>query len=256
MKVLILGNSNDTGAWVKPEEKRHNAIGARLAEEFGVPVEVTVRNCWPNERMVDYVARNLDEVQPDLVFLNITQFPFSYESTPLRVKRVLGKVGQPVGDAGFRIAESKRWSHNAVFRTLRSWAQATIGGDTHFTPAEARERYAELIRLLLRREGTVVAVKGPLGRNKTGITRRERLRRERRRQEVHTHLKALCGQLHVPYYGSDEPYWVVRPAPKGTKAGDGTHANAAGHVHLSEDHYRYMRDAWARHLEETEPVKA
>lgn len=256
VKVLILGNSNDTGAWVKPEEKRHTAIGARLAEEFGVPVEITARNCWPSERMANYVAKSMDELQPDLVFLNITTFSFSYESTPLRLKRVLGKVGEPVGDAGFRLAESKRWSHNAVFRTMRSWAQATIGGDTHFTPGEVTERYAELIRLLLRREGTVLAVKGPLGRSKKGITRRERLRHERRRQEVHSHLKALCEQLHVPYYGSDDPYWVVKPQPKGIKAGDGTHANAAGHIHLADDHYSYLRDAWARHVEEGAAVSA
>jgi hypothetical protein len=235
---------------VKPEEKRHRQMGERLSAEFGVPVEMFVRNCWPNQRMAEFVARALDEVQPDLVYLNITTFPFSYESTPLRVKRILGKVGEPVGDAGFRLAESKRWSHNAVFRTLRSWAQATIGGDTHFTTSEVTERYSELIRLLLRREGTVIAVKGPLARSKKGITKRERLRHERRRQEVHGAIKHLCEQLHVPYYGSDEPYWVVKPQPKGTKAGDGTHANAAGHQVLADDHYEKLRDAWARHLEE------
>jgi|GEM_PF-1161733 len=250
MKVLFLGNSNDTGAWVGEEEKRHVAIGRMLSEEFAVPVEVAARNCWPNERVAGYVAKCLDEVQPDLVFLNITTFPFSYESTPLRVKRLLGRVGEPLGDAGFRLAESKRWAHNAVFRTLRRWAQATVGGDTHFTPAEAAERYSEVIRVLLRREGTVVAVKGPLARGKKW-TRRQRERQEKRRQEVHQALKRLCEQLHVPYYGSDQPYWALKPKPKGTTAGDGAHANATGHRLLAEEHFQFLRDAWARHLDET-----
>jgi hypothetical protein len=252
VKVLLLGNSNDTGAWVDPEDKRERVIAASLEAEFGGPVEVAARNLWPNDRMVEYVQRSMDELQPEFVFLNITTFPYSYESTPLRVKRILGRMGQPVGDAGFRLAESKRWSHNAVFRTLRSWAQATIGGDTHFTPEEASARYAELIRVLIRREGTVLAVKGPYGRSKKGITKREAIRHERRRRQVHTQIRDLCQQLHVPYSGTDDPLWKVRPTPRGTKAGDGTHSNAEGHRRTASDYVTFLRETWAAHVREVE----
>jgi hypothetical protein len=164
------------------------------------------------------------------------------------VKRLLGRVGEPIGDAGFRLAESKRWSHNPVFRHLRALAQATIGGDTHFTTAQAIERYTELIRQLLQHEGLVLAVKGPHGKSKKGLTKRERVRREQRRQEVHGAMKALCAQLHVPYYGADQPYWLTTPRPGGLRAGDGMHANAAGHRVSAEDHFPYLRDAWEVHL--------
>ena len=251
MKVLILGNSNDTGAWVKQEEKRHIAIGEQLAAEFGGPVEVIAKNAWPNERMLSFVTRWLEETQPDLVFLNVTAYPFCYESTPLKVRRILKRVGgEAAGDAGMRIAQSKRWAHNALFRTVRKLAQATIGGDTHFTPSEIIARQAEVIRLTLRREGTVIAVKGPLGRSRPGLTRRERSRHERKRQQVHTALSELCAHLHVPYYGADEPFWKTRPVGRDKKVGDGLHSNAAGHQMLSEDHHAFIRDAWAKHMQQ------
>ncbi len=249
MKLLVLGNSNDTGAWVDPSARRHVQLGERLASEFGMPVEVVAKSTWPNDRMVPYVERVLDEVEPDMVFLNITTFPFAYESTPLRVKRVLRRVGgEPVGDAGMRLAGSKRWSHNAVFRTLRKLGKATVGGDTHFTTDEVVDRYGELIRLLARREGMAISVKGPFGRGRPGITKRERERHEARRQRVHVPLQALCRQLHVPYTGSDAPYWQVQPRPKGLTVGDGTHANEAGHVYLADDHFGPLRAGWAEHL--------
>jgi hypothetical protein len=248
VKVLVFGNSNDTDGWVPEGSRRsQDIIRDRLAAEFGEPVEVVAKNTWPNDRMPSYVAKCIDEAQPDLVFFNVTTYPFAYESLPLRVRRIFGRFGEPLGDAGMRLAESKRWSHNAVFRTLRRWGQATIGGDTHFTPQEVIERYAEAIRVAARSEGTVVAVKGPFARGKKG-TQRERNRQEVRRKPVHMALKQLCAQLHVHYAGSDEPYWRLRPTPKGAKAGDGLHSNEKGHAHLAEDHYAVVRDAWAAHI--------
>jgi hypothetical protein len=251
MKLLVLGNSNDTGSWVDEGDRRTARLGKQLAEEFDIPVEVVVKNCWPNDRMAGYVSGEQDEVEPDMVFLNITTFPFAYESTPMRVKRILRRVGgEPVGDAGMRLASSKRWAHNAVFRTLRRLGKATVGGDTHFTPEEVVQRYGDVVRLLARREGMAISVKGPLGRGRPGITRRERERHEARRQRVHVPLRDLCRQLHVHYTGSDEPYWRVKPKPRGLTVGDGTHANVAGHQYLADDHYGPLREAWAAHVAE------
>lgn len=244
VKVLILGNSQDTGAFVEEGAKRHYIIRDRLAEEFGEPVEIAVRNAWPNSRMTDYVAKAVEDVDPDLVYVNMTAYPFSYESLPLRIKRVFGRVGgEKVGDAGMRMADSRRWSHNAVFRRLRRIGQATIGGDTHFTPEEVLGRYQELVRILVRREGLVVAVKGPASVSGTG-TKRELKRKEARRQRVHQPMKAFCKQLHVSYFGTDEPLYKSRPIRKGTTVGDGLHSNAEGHRDSADNHYPWIRDAW------------
>ncbi len=249
MKVLILGNSNDTGTFVPESAKRHVRMRDMLAAEFDAPVEIVVRNVWPNDRMVDYVAKGVDEIRPDMVYVNVTNYPYSYESTPLKVKRIFGRVGgEKLGDAGLRVADSRKWSHNAAFRGLRRFAQATIGGDTHFTPEEVAERYERLIRTLLRQEGMVIAVKGPMGKSKKA-TARATARAERRRQVVHVRLKQLCQQLHVSYVGSDRPYHDLHPARKGTRVGDGLHSNPEGHRISADEHFEVVRDAWRAHLE-------
>lgn len=258
VKVLILGNSNDTGNFVPEEAKRHVHLRDMLAAEFGDPVEIVVRHVWPNDRMIDWVLAGVDQAEPDMVYVNVTQYPFAYESTPMRVRRIFKRVGgEGFGDAGLRMANSKRWSHNAVFRAVRRAAQATVGGDTHFTAEEVAARYETLIRALLRREGMLVVVKGPMGKSKSD-TARQRARKEARRQVVHRRLKPLCDQLHVQCIGSDEPAYLTRKRPKGTRAGDGLHSNEAGHRISAGEHYTYLRDAWRQHLAELDdaPVTA
>ena len=257
VKVLILGNSQDTGSFVREEAKRHVIIRDRLAAEFGEPVEVLVRNAWPNPGMVRYVMKAVEELQPDMVYLNVIAYPFCYESTPLRVKRIFGKVGgQKAGDVGMRIADSRKWAHNAVFRGLRRFGQATLGGDTHFSPEEVLERYEELIRVLLRREGMVVAVKGPMAPQQYG-SRRGLRRQEDRRQRVHRPLKEFCAQHHVFYAGLEVPLHITRPIRKGTTVGDGLHANEEGHKDFVEMHHGPIRDAWQQHIADPdEPLTA
>ncbi len=157
----------------------------RLKADFGVEPEFVVKNCWPNERMVELVERWMEESQPDYVVLNIASYSFTYESTPLKVRRILGKLGEPVGDAGVRLSQSRRWSHNVAFRTVRRFGQATFGGDPHVSTDDAVARYSELIRVILRKEGVLLAVKGPFGRGHPGLTRRQARRHEQRRQFVH-----------------------------------------------------------------------
>ena len=256
MRVLVLGNSNDTGDWIDPTARSTADILAELLTlEFGRPVEVVARNTWPNEKFTAYVERLVSETEPELVYVNVTPVPFSYESVPLRVRRVLGKLGTPIGDAGMRVAGSQRWSHNALFRTVRTWAQALIGGDTHFTCEEVIERYSEAIRRCLRQESIVVAVSGPLGRQmgQAKPSRRARDRQEARRQQVHRALRDLCLRLNVHYEGSDEPYWRVAPAARGTLAGDGMHSNEAGQYRLAYDHSRTITAAWREQFGEPSP---
>jgi len=251
VKVLVLGNSNDTGSFVPETAKRNVRIAELLTVEFGEPVEVAARNAWPNDRMVDFVLKSVADVRPDLVYVNVTTYPFAYESTPLRVRRVFRRVGgEKIGDAGLRLADNRRWSHNAAFRAGRRLARLAIGGDTHFTPEEVAERYERLIRALLREEGLVVAVNGPNGR--TGEqTRRAAARAEARRQVVHQRLKALCHQLHVFYKGSDLPKYAFEPDRPGTTVGDGLHSNAEGHRLRADEKFVHLRDAWREHLEQS-----
>lgn len=254
MKLLFLGNSSDTGAWIDESSRRVSIMHERLKADLAVDAEILAKNCWPNERMVSLVQRWMDEFEPDFVFLNIAAYSFTYESSPLKVRRILGKMGEPIGDAGMRLAESKRWSHNAAFRMLRQIGQASFGGDTHVSAEDAATRYSELIRSILRKEGVVLAVKGPGGRRNPGLTRRQARRHEARRQVVHQQIRQLTSQLRVPYLGSAEPRWKTNPTPRHTTVGDGLHSNEAGHLVLVDESYPFIRDTWAAHLAMTDPT--
>lgn len=247
MKVLLLGNSQDTGDWFEGGPKRDEIVQERLAAEFGVPVEIVVKNFWPNERLPGLVERWVRETNPDMVYVNVTVYPFAYESLPLRARRLLGRFGPAVGDAGLRLAGSKRWAHNAAFRTARRCGLATIGGDTHFTCDEVIDRTQQAVRAVLRYEGPFAVVEGPLGRGQPELTRRERRRREARRQVVHQALRQFCGSLHVYYIGSDTELSPERRHIPGTTVGDGIHLKAEGHAHLAEALYENIRGAWLAH---------
>ena len=85
MKVLLLGDSQDLGAWFDGGQKRHEIVQERLAQDFGEPVDIAVKSFWPNERMPALLDRWITETAKDLVYINVTAFPFSYESLPLRL---------------------------------------------------------------------------------------------------------------------------------------------------------------------------
>jgi len=85
VKVLLLGDSQDLGAWFDGGQKRHEIVQERLAQDFGEPVDIAVKSFWPNERMPALLDRWITETAKDLVYINVTAFPFSYESLPLRL---------------------------------------------------------------------------------------------------------------------------------------------------------------------------
>ncbi len=256
MKVLILGNSNDSGTWFEGGRKRTDIVRDRLAAEFGEPVTVTTKGIWPNAGMVATIERWLDEYEPDVVYVNVVSYWFAYESVPLKLRRLFGKrVGPVVGDAGVKLSKSRRWGHNVVGRTVRRWAQATIGGDPNFSTTEVVDRCSEAVNRIIRREGTVLVVKGSRGRSKPGMTAGQLRRHEARRLEVHAALSALCAQKHVRYIGNEKPLWRTEPSrPKGTRVGDGVHANAKGHEISAEQLYGFIGEAWREHLKEREPA--
>lgn len=247
VRVLLLGDSNDTGQWFEGGKKKHEIVQERLAADLGEPVEFVVKGVWPTAELPRLVERWVAQCEPDVIYLNTGSHWFLYRSVPLRVKRLLGRVGgEAAGRAGFRIAESKRWSHNAVFRGLRRLLQQTVGGDTHFSTDEVIERISECVRIAVRREGAVVVVKGPHGKRRYSRSARGFARDERERLRFHRELESLCGQLHVTYDGVGAE--AVRHLPeygRGTTVGDGLHGNAVRHSYEAERLYGAIRRSLA-----------
>jgi hypothetical protein len=227
---LLLGNSNDSGQWMDGK-KRHELVRDRLAELYGEPVEVIPRNIWPRESLADVVDGWIEQYHPDVIYLTMAAYWFSYRSVPLRVKRLMGALGERAGDAGFRVAESPRWAYNRAFRAARAALQSTIGGDTHFTTDEVIDRMQAVIRRCIRHEGLTLAIQGADGRTAYSRSRRGRARDEARRQRVHAAMKAFCAEHHVVYENSETPLWATDRTLAKNRVGDGLHANAEWHAH-------------------------
>lgn len=243
MRVLFLGSSNDTGNWVAPTQKKHVMAGNRLETDLGEPVEWVVKGIWPTEDLPQHLAGWVEDSQPDVIYINTGSYWFLYRSVPLRVKRLLGRLGgETAGNAGFRVARSERWAHNAVFRGIRKALQETIGGDTHFTTQQVVNRVTECIRVAARAEGAVVVVKGPHGKVRHSVRERRFRKDEAERLKLHYALEQLCAQLHVTYDGVGEGGVRDQPAyQRGTTTGDGLHANDIRHAHEADGLYRGIR---------------
>jgi hypothetical protein len=240
VRILLLGDSNDTGSWVEERARKRVLVQERLAADLGEPVEWVVKGIWPNPDLPALVERWVSESQPDLVYVNTGSYWFLYRSVPLRVKRVLRRFGgESVGEAGAKVARSRKWAHNAVFRGIRKVLTNTIGGDTNFTTQEVIDRMSDCIRIAARVEGTVVVVKGPKGKARYSRTERGFRRDEAERMKLHNALDKLCKQLHITYDGVGEG--GVRDTAayrRGTTIGDGLHADAELHVHEAGELYR------------------
>src|SRR3990172_1215267 len=220
MRVLLLGNSQDTGEWFEGGRKRHEIVGDLLGQAFAEPVEVIPKSIWPDAGLADVVDRWVVKHQPDVVYMTIAAFWFQYPSVPLRVRRLLGPFGSWVSDKGFRVAESPRWAYNPVFRGARGLLQMTIGGDTHFTPEEVADRITDVIRVLLSHEGIIIAVRGPDGRTNYAHSRRGAAKNERRRLKVDAALQRFCTERHVTYDQTATPLWASDIDLGGNRVGE------------------------------------
>lgn len=255
MRVLLLGASNDTGDWFEGGKKRHEIVRDRLAAEYGEPVEVINRAIWPREDMAATVANWMGRYEPDVVYLSVQAYWFSYESVPLRVQRVLGEVGPWFGNAGLRLAESPRWAYNPVFRGARRALQLAIGGDTHFTTDQVIDRVSDCLRNVVQHEGVVMVVKGPHSRSNYAVRPGSGARKERQRLAVNAALESLCRQLHVTYSGSEAPVYGEETF-RGRRVGDGLHFNAELHVLTADLMLESIRQGLATANEAPAPAKA
>ena len=193
MKILRLTNSNDFYGDVADSDRGYRLIEAALKDECGVEVETIRRTIWPADDLPDIVERWVNEHRPDMVFLKTSSYWYSYESVPLKFQRKLGRVGKVAGDAGLKAATTPSVAHNAVFRKLRYFAQATIGGDTNFTVDYSIQTVEAVIRRVLRHEDTLLVVRGSRGgRDRPEVPKKVAARHETRRVEFNTRLNQIC----------------------------------------------------------------
>jgi len=251
VKILRLGNSNDTGAWVPESDRRHVLVQDQLAAELGEPVDTLVKAAWPNHQLPALVARWMDEFQPDLVYFKVNSFAYQYESVPLKLQRKFGRAGEPFANAGVRAAERQWLSHNRAFRAGRRAAQRFIGGATHVQPQEAAESVEACIRTIVRHENVALLVKGSRGRSKDpNLTPKMLERAEGRRLLVHERIARVCAELSVDYIGNAKAAWRTDPKERRTRVGDDLHHDAAGHRDGAGEEAATLLAVWRRHQPE------
>lgn len=244
MRLLRLTNSYDIDPAISAEGNKVSVCDRLLASATGEEVETTVRIIWPDPPLPGLIDRWLDRYEPDLVYLVVTSYWFTYRSPAVRLERVLGRTGKLLSRGGQRVAGQRWLAHNAVFRGLRRGVLAVIGGSTYFSPEQVNASMEECLRLILARENVAVAVRGPRVPFAPEGSARARRRAEERRLVVHRHVKELCARLHVPYLGWDAGV-SPQDAPE-TFQGDFVHATEDHHAEVGELEAAVLLSAWRK----------
>lgn len=245
MRILRLTNSNDFWGDIAPDARGRRFVADAMERETGEPVETMVKAIWPSDDLPDIVQRWVEQFQPDIVFLKTTNFWFAHESVPLKLRRRFGRIGKTTGDAGFKAARKPWLAHNRVFRKFRYFAQATIGGETHFTIDYTMQNMEAVIRRVLRNEDILLVVRGSRGgRERPEIPAKLRERAYARRAEFKERMAALCASLDVPFITSN----TFRKYEPETRAADMFHSNELGHAQVGTFEAEALVAVWKEHV--------
>ena len=244
MKLLFLGNSNEFYGDLAGEDRRAARVARSLEAALGEPVDVTVRQIWPTDSLPGRLEAWMDELEPDIVYLNVVSFWFVYQSVPLRFERRFGRIGRPLKSAGIRASQVPWLGHTSAFHWVRRQSQKLIGGATFFEPDDIVAVMSDCIRVATRHEQAMLVVKGPRSRTAHNVTERSRAWAEDRRRRVHNALSALCGSLHVEYVGSERPRYLTEPGSP--TLGDRLHSGSEGHSSSGDEIAGLLAAAWQR----------
>lgn len=243
MKILYLTNSNSIQPQIAESERRMALVSRGMEQVVGEPVEGVIRPVWPTKALPRAVDRWMEAERPDMVYLQVIAFWFTYESVPIRLEKMLGPLGRPVRSLGIKASQTPWIGHNDTFHNVRQWAQRHIGGASFFTPEQVVETISESIRIIVRYEDSLLVVKGPRGGRSYQASEEARQRADARRLIVHRDLKALCSELHVDYVGSDVPVERVGI----DYLGDNLHAGPQSQRVMADEILSFLAAAWERH---------
>jgi hypothetical protein len=242
VKILRITTSEDSEPRV-PELERTPAVAARVITDLtGEPVENVQRVFWPTADFPDVVSRWLGKYRPDVVFMVVTSYAFTFESVPLRLERRLGRAGRLINARAQQVAGIHTISDRQVFRLARKGAFRLIGADAHFTPREVLDTTEAAIRRILAFEDVVLAVRGPRRPLAVDGGTRAITRAERKRQFVNTGLKAICAKHHVALHVFEQPPFATDDDDR--TFGDRIHANASAQLVEGELQGEFIAKAW------------
>ncbi len=243
IRVLRLTNSDDFNADIPPELRAGAIADRMLKEATGQEVETLSRHIWPTPALPGLIARWVEQHEPDLVFIRIASYWFTYESVPLKIERALGPWSKRLTKVGNRAAESRVIGHSRAFKLLQKGMLRTIGGATLLTADETVAATESYLRPILAREGVGVVVRGPrtpfgMLRSKAGMRKSEQ-----RRQYVNRRLAALCEKYHVTFTAFETLDEVTNPAHR---LADLVHASESGQQQVGAMEGKALVREWER----------
>lgn len=241
MRVLRLGTSNDSAGHLPEEQRGWKIAENALATASGQRIDTVLKRAWPTEQLPSLIQRWMDEFEPDLVVLQVNNFWYGHESTPLWFERRLGRPGKLLSDAGMNVGKAAWIADNRWAQLLNRRLLGLLPKATHFTPAEVAACMEVAMRRVLSHEGVVLLVRGnedwaemPLA------TRRFNRRNADRNAAMSAAMREICQRLHVPYF--QRP--TLRAGEVLTVNGAGWHHNADGERLAGEFDGGAMVTAW------------
>jgi hypothetical protein len=253
VKLLWLGNSNDVQNNLPKERRAPYLTVAKLEEALGLDIDINVRGFWPSERLPGLVEAWMEEFKPDLVFLQIIDYAFTYESVPLKLDRKFGRLSKPAVQAGTAASNISWISSTPVYHIAKRLAKDLIGGSTYFSPEEVLQRVSACVRVILRNEDAALLVRGPHAATDHYGTAKRRTVGEAKRLVVHSDLQQLCEELHVLYHGLDRP--AYEDIDNLSRLGDRLHFDDEANVAYVQEIADWLIRAWVQHHPEFRPAE-
>jgi len=200
MRVVRVGTSNDYAGVVPQEQRGWHIASQMLSEAAGEPVETILKRAWPTAELASHIVRWLDEYDPDLVLLQVSNFWYGHESAPLWFERRLGRPGKYLADTGLRLGKKPWLADNRLGVAASRALVRVLPSATHFTVAQVVEAMESAIQRVVAREGPVLVVRGHDHWEKLPMSsRRANNRNIARNRAMSAAMRDLCARYRVPY---------------------------------------------------------
>ena len=239
MLILRLGLSDDMRPEVPAEQRSWHLAQDALARESGLEWQTRILNGRPIATMREFVEGQIEEHQPDLVFVCAATYWVAFPSVPLKMRQGGKRFGRRLSKAGIWMSNRPLLADRALFHRARSVMTGSVGHAYYHEPEEALATYEAVIRMVLQREELALGVRGPLPFAIPGSAQVQ-AESERRRGFLNDGLAELCERLHVPFisYGPQDRH------PPEELMGDRIHVTAEGHARRGQAESDAMVRAW------------
>jgi len=238
---------------VAPEHRTYSVLDRMVREETGEAVETYLRTAWPRPNLPDVVEGWIDEVEPDVFFIWVNPFWFSYASFPMLLERKATPLKKQIHKLSRKAATTNWRMAQKVVKVARKVGTRTIGAAYYHEPAYIVDTVEATIRRVLRHEDVIPVVYLAPGCIFYASPKGDPAWNEDRRRKVAEGLRSMCAQLHVFCFAPDE---TVFPENAQSLIGsEGLHPSAAGHAYMANQQLPVYLSA-VRTLRESRPVSS